>query len=235
MRFFGSAMRMPHVQGGFRRHMIVRAEQCVPVAPHVPVGQAAMTEPLAVALHALKQGGAVRGKSVLVTGAGPIGLLVLLALRHAGAGSVAVTDIVDAPLAMAARLGAGEVVNVARDRLAPPPDGEKGRFDLVFECSGNPAALASGIALARPRATIVQVGVGGAFDVPMNAVVAKELKLIGSFRFHAEFEQAAALISSGGIDVAPLITGTAALSDALAAFQLAADRSRSIKVQLTLA
>jgi L-idonate 5-dehydrogenase len=79
----------------------------------------------------------------------------------------------------------------------------------------------------------VQVGVGGTFDVPMNAVVAQELRLVGSFRFHPEFVQAAALISSGAIDVSPLITATSPLAEALAAFQLASDRSRSIKVQLS--
>jgi L-idonate 5-dehydrogenase len=236
MRFWGSAMRMPHVQGGFRRRVIVAARQCVPVGDLVSIGEAAMSEPLAVALHALAQAGEVAGRRVLVTGFGPIGGVVLLALRQAGAGEVTVTDIVDEPLALARQLGAAAALNVAaeRDALAAE-ERDKGRFDLAFECSGNPRALAQSIACTRPRGTIVQVGVGGAFDVPMNSVVAKELRLVGTFRFHPEFAQAAGLIARREIDVRPLITATRPLAEAEAAFALAADRRAAMKVQLAFA
>jgi L-idonate 5-dehydrogenase len=210
MRFWGSAMRLPHVQGGFRRRLVAAARQCVPVGDTTSIGEAAMSEPLAVALHAVVQAGEVRGRRVLITGFGPIGGVVLLALRHAGAGEVTVTDIVDEPLAMARLLGAGAAVNVGADPAAlAAEERDKGRFDLAFECSGNPRALAQAIACVRPRGTIVQVGVGGAFDVPMNAVVAKELRLVGTFRFHPEFERAASLIGRREIDVRSLITAPA--------------------------
>jgi L-idonate 5-dehydrogenase len=234
MRFFGSAMRMPHVQGGFRRRLVAAARQCVKVGPGVSVGEAAMCEPLSVALHAVAQAGDVRGKRVLVTGFGPIGAVVLLALRHAGAGEVTVTEVVEEPLAFARRLGATQAVNVAAAPEALAAEqADKGRFDIALECSGNPRALATAIACARPRGTIVQVGVGGSFDVPMNVVVAKELRLVGSFRFHPEFEVAARLIGSRAIDVRPLITATRPLAEAEAAFNLAADRRQSMKVQLS--
>jgi len=240
MRFFGSAMRMPHVQGGFRRRIVVGARQCVPVGDTVSIGEAAMSEPLAVALHAVAQAGDITGditgRRVLVTGFGPIGAVVLLAARHSGAGEVVATDIVDEPLALALRLGAAGAVNVARDAAALAAEElEKGRFDIAFECSGNPRALAQAIACVRPRGTIVQVGVGGAFDVPMNVVVAKELRLAGTFRFHHEFEQAARLIATRAIDVRPLISATRPLAEATAAFALAADRRASMKVQLDFA
>lgn len=234
MRFWGSAMRMPHVQGGFRRKLVAAARQCVKVGDTVSIGEAAMSEPLSVALHAVAQAGEVRGKRVLVTGFGPIGGVVLLALRHAGAGEVTVTDLVDEPLALARRIGAAAALNVAADRDAlAAEERDKGRFDIAFECSGNPRALAQAIACVRPRGTIVQVGVGGAFDVPMNTVVAKELRLVGTFRFHPEFEQAARLIATREIDVRPLITATRPLEEAEAAFALAADRRAAMKVQLS--
>lgn len=234
MRFWGSAMRMPHVQGGFRRRLVAAARQCVTVGDTVSIGEAAMSEPLAVALHAVEQAGDVRGRRVLVTGFGPIGGVVLLALRHAGAGQVTVTDIVDEPLAIARALGAAAAVNVAADPAAlAAEERDKGRFDMAFECSGNPRALAQAIACVRPRGTIVQVGVGGAFDVPMNLVVAKELRLVGTFRFHPEFEVAAGLIARRAIDVRPLITATRPLAEAEAAFALAADRRAAMKVQLS--
>ncbi len=233
MRFWGSAMRMPHVQGGFRRRLVASARQCVPVGEEVSIGEAAMSEPLAVALHAVAQAGEVRGRRALVTGFGPIGGVVLLALRHAGAAEVTVTEVVDEPLAFARRLGAAAAVNVATDAEAlAPEETDKGRFDLAVECSGNPRALAQAIACVRPRGTVVQLGIGGAFDVPMNLVVAKELRLAGSFRFHPEFERAARLIATREIDVRPLITATRPLAEAVTAFDLAADRRASMKVQL---
>jgi L-idonate 5-dehydrogenase len=236
MRFWGSAMRMPHVQGGFRRRLVAAARQCVKVGDTVSIGEAAMSEPLAVALHAVAQAGDIAGKRVLITGFGPIGGVVLLAARHAGAGDITVTDIVDEPLAFARRLGAAAAVNVVADSDAlAAEERDKGRFDLAFECSGNPRALAQAIACVRPRGTIVQVGVGGAFDVPMNAVVAKELRVVGTFRFHPEFAHAAALIASREIDVRPLITATRPLAEAEAAFALAADRRAAMKVQLSFA
>lgn len=233
MRFWGSAMRMPHVQGGFRRRLVADARQCVPVGQATPMGEAAMSEPLAVALHAVAQAGDIRGARVLVTGFGPIGGVVLLALRHAGAAEVVVTDVVDAPLAIARGVGAAAAHNVAAnpDALAQEEQG-KGRFDAAIECSGNARALAQAIACVRPRGTIVQLGVGGAFDVAMNTVVAKELRLAGSFRFHPEFAEAARLIASRAIDVRPLITATRPMAEAPAAFDLAADRARAMKVQL---
>jgi L-idonate 5-dehydrogenase len=233
MRFWGSAMRMPHIQGGFRRRLVAHARQCVKVGDLVSIGEAAMSEPLAVALHAVAQAGDIRGKRVLITGFGPIGGVVLLAARHAGAGEVTVTDLVEEPLALARRIGASAALNVAADKDAlAAEEKDKGRFDLAFECSGNPRALAQAIACVRPRGTIVQVGVGGAFDVPMNVVVAKELRLAGSFRFHPEFEVAAGLIARREIDVRPLITATRKLAEAAAAFALAADRRAAMKVQL---
>ncbi|WP_137176503.1 L-idonate 5-dehydrogenase [Roseomonas sp. AR75] len=234
MRFYGSAMRMPHIQGGFRRRLVCAARQCVKVGDIVSIGEAAMSEPLAVALHAVAQAGDITGKRMLITGFGPIGGVVLLAAKHAGAGEATVTEVVDEPLAFARRLGAAAAVNVAanRDALAAE-ERDKGRFDLAFECSGNPRALAQAIACVRPRGTIVQVGVGGSFDVPMNVVVAKELRLVGSFRFHPEFEIAAGLIARREIDVRPLITATRPLAEAEAAFALAADRRAAMKVQLS--
>ena len=236
MRFWGSAMRMPHVQGGFRGRLVAGARQCVPVGDTVSLNEAAMSEPLAVALHAVAQAGEVHGRRVLVTGFGPIGGVVLLALRHAGAGEVLVTDIAEEPLAFARRLGAAAALNVAADPAAlAGEEADKGRFDLAFECSGNPRARAQAIGCVRPRGTIVQVGIGGAFDVPMNTVVAKELRLAGTFRFGPEFAVAAGLIGRREIDVRPLITATRPLAEAEAAFALAADRRAAMKVQLDFA
>jgi threonine dehydrogenase-like Zn-dependent dehydrogenase len=106
MRFYGSAMRMPHVQGGFREFLVCPATQAVPVPADLPLEQAVFAEPLSVCLHAARQAGALHGRRVLITGSGPIGALCVLVARHAGAREIVVTDLADAPLAAAKRVGA---------------------------------------------------------------------------------------------------------------------------------
>jgi L-idonate 5-dehydrogenase len=141
--------------------------------------------------------------------------------------------VADAPLAAAAKVGADTVVNVsAKDALARY-GADKGYFDVMFEASGNAQALAGGLAVVRPQGVVVQIGIAGAeMTLPMNLVVAKEIELRGTFRFHAEFALAVALIGSGLVDVMPLLTETIPLAQAHEAFALAADRKRAMKVQL---
>ncbi len=235
MRFLGSAMRFPHVQGGFREILVCTEAQAAPVPEGLPLEHAAFAEPLSVCLHAAAQAGPLLGKRVLVTGAGPIGALAIMVARHAGAREVVTTDLADAPLAVARTIGADLAVNMRTD-----PGGldrfhaDKGWFDVVFEASGSGAALAAAFPAARPGAVIVQIGLGGDVAVPMNTLVAKEFQLRGAFRFDAEFEWAVGFIASGAIDVAPLLTEVVPMRDAVRAFELAGDRSRAMKVQLAL-
>jgi len=236
MRFYGSAMRFPHEQGAFRDRIIAGAGQCEKVGPATSLAAAACSEPLAVCLHARNRAGDLAGKRVLVTGAGPIGALCTAAARHAGAAEIVVTDIQDATLAVAARMGATRTVNVASEPAAMEPyAADKGHFDTVFECSAAPAALKTAIVATRPQGTIVQVGVTGDLPVPINLVVGKEIALRGTHRFHAEFAEAVRLIDSGAIAVAPILTVSYPLEDAVTAFAAAGDRTRSVKVQLTFA
>jgi L-idonate 5-dehydrogenase len=233
MRFYGSAMRFPHVQGGFRESLVCEESQAVP-APMQPE-TAAFAEPLSVCLHAARQAGNLAGARVLITGCGPIGALLILVVRHFGAAEIVATDLLHAPLAMATRLGADLALDTRAnaDALAPYAF-DKGHFDVAFEASGSGAALAGALFVVRPGGTIVQVGNGAAeTPVSLNTVVAKEITLRGTFRFHLEFEQAVALLASGRIDVAPLLTEIIPLAEANRAFALASDRSKAMKVQLS--
>jgi L-idonate 5-dehydrogenase len=234
MRFYGSAMRFPHVHGGFRQRLVAQERQCVAVPADVPLERAAFAEPLAVCLHAVSRAGPLVGKRVLITGAGPIGMLTLLAARHAGAGQVVITDVAEAPLALARRLGADRAVNVATDKDGMAAyEADKGVFDVMFEASGNPAALRQGIAAVRPRGIVVLIGIGGEASLMLNVLVAKEVDLRGTFRFDAEFAWAVAAIASGRIDPSPLLTEIVPLARAREAFDLASDRTRAMKVQLS--
>lgn len=234
MRFYGSAMRFPHVQGAFRELLTCDAAQAVPVADGVTLGEAACAEPLAVCLHAVRRAGDLIGKRVLITGAGPIGALTALAARRAGAGEIVMTDVVDATLAIARRLAADVTLNIADNPSALAPfEADKGAFDVLFEASGNARALAGALAALKPRGVIVQLGLGGDVTLPMNLFVAKEFDLRGTFRFHEEFAQAVEFIGKRLIDVRPLITATVPLADALRGFEMASDRTQSMKVQIS--
>ena len=233
MRFYGSAMPFPHIQGGFRDVLVCDEAQAVAVPATMSAAQAAFAEPFAVCLHAVNRAGVLFGKRVLVTGAGPIGALTVIAARRAGALEIVATDVAEAPLAAAKRVGADATINVSEKDALARYEADKGHFDVMFEASGNARALAGGFAVVRPGGVVVQIGIaGGEMSLPMNVVVAKEIELRGTFRFHAEFALAVALIGSGVADVMPLLTATLPLTDAATAFALAADRSKAMKVQL---
>ncbi len=232
MRFYGSAMRNPHVDGGFREILVCDESQAIPA--EMPSERAAFAEPLSVCLHAAHQAGDLLGTRVLVTGAGPIGALLVMVARHAGAAEIVATDLAEPPLVVSRRIGADTALNMKEnpDALVPYAAG-KGRFDVVFEASGSGAALAGALAVVRPRGTIVQIGTPvGDTSMTLSTLLSKEITLRGSFRFHAEFVQAVSVLASGRFDVSPLLTEVVPLGEAVRAFELATDRSRAMKVQL---
>ena len=222
MRFYGSAMPFPHIQGAFRNGLVADVGQCVK-ADGISLALAAMAEPFAVALHAVERSGGVAGKRVLVTGCGPIGVLCILAALNDGAAEIVATDLAVPAREMALRVGAS---------LAVEPADIGDGFDVMFECSGAAAALAGGLAALAPRGVLVQLGLGGEMTVPINLVTAKEITVVGSFRFHDEFAKAVALMQSGAVDPSPLLTHTFPMGDAVTAFKIAGDRTQAMKVQL---
>ncbi|MDE2395000.1 MAG: L-idonate 5-dehydrogenase [Burkholderiales bacterium] len=236
MRFYGSAMRMPHIQGAFRDTLLCNASQCVAVADGIPLSLAALAEPFSVGLHAVSRAGSLLGKRVLVSGCGPIGALAAAAAKVHGAAEVVAVDVVDEPLAVARALGASATINVATDPgWVQRHAADKGTFDVMIECSGNERALRDGLETMRPRGVVVQLGLGGDVSLPQNLVVAKELSICGSFRFHAEFALAVKLINEGRVDLAPVVTCSFPMREAQAAFELAGDRRRAMKVLIDFA
>ena len=233
MRYYGSAMRMPHVQGAFRQQIVVEQHQAHRLADGLTDVEGSMAEPLAVALHAVGRAGSLLGQRVLVTGCGPIGALVILAARRAGAAHIVATDVGAYTLGKALQVGADAAVDVAKD-----PQGlgrftaDKGQFDVLFEASGNERALRGALDAVRPRGIIMQLGLGGDVTLPMNTIVTKEFDLRGAFRFHEEFAVAVELLNKGLVNVKPLISATVPYRDSARAFALASDRSQAMKVVL---
>ncbi|MES0150266.1 L-idonate 5-dehydrogenase [Mesorhizobium sp. M0012] len=233
MRFYGSAMPMPHIQGAFRQRLIAEAWQCHRIADHISINEAAFAEPFAVTLHAMNRAGSLLGKRVLVTGCGPIGALCILAARAHGAREIVTTDVMEGVLAKALEIGADRTINVATnsEELAAY-NVDKGSFDVMFEASGNERAVRAGLDVLKPRGVLVQLGLGGDLSIPQNLVVAKEIEMRGTFRFHEEFGIAVDLINRRRVDLKPLLTGIYPLDEAVAAFDIAGDRNKSMKVQI---
>jgi L-idonate 5-dehydrogenase len=236
MRFYGSAMPFPHIQGAFSEQLVIEGYQAHPIADHLSLSEAALAEPLSVGLHAIQRAGSVLGKQVLVTGCGPIGSLLIGALRRAGAARIVAADIADLPLKCAKEMGADETINLkTQSEALDKYKVDKGQFDVVFEASGSEAALRTGLDTIVPRGVLITVGMGGDISLPMTQVVAKEVDLRGTFRFHAEFATAVRFLNEGLVDGKPVITGILPMDRALEAFELAADKSQSLKVQIAFA
>ncbi len=233
MRFYGSAMRMPHIQGAFQQQLVAEAWQCHVIADGVSIEEAAFAEPLAVTLHAIVRAGSLAGKRVLVTGCGPIGALAIAAAHLHGAQDIVATDVSNFTLTMAKRMGARHTVNVAENSDAMSSFKiNKGTFHVVIEASGNESALRLGIECLMPRGILLQLGLGGDISIPQNMIVSKEIEIRGSFRFHEEFALAVDLINRRRLDLKPLLTEVLPLQDAVKAFDLALDRSKAMKVQI---
>ncbi|QZN85378.1 L-idonate 5-dehydrogenase [Cellulomonas sp. C5510] len=227
VRYFGSAAFDPHTDGGFSELKAVRAEQVRVLPAGVSTQHAALAEPLAVAMHAVGRV-PVRGRSAVVNGCGPIGALVVAALKHAGAERVTACDLSPDALAIARAMGADDTVQVGQDTM--PEDAE-----LVFEASGAPAALAGVLRAAAKGGTVVQVGnlPGTPVEVTLGDLVSREITWIGSYRFSDEIYDAVAALGAG-LDVSPLVTHVFDLEDAERAMAAAAAPGSS-KVLLRLA
>jgi L-idonate 5-dehydrogenase len=230
VRYFGSAAFTPHTDGGFSEYRTVPADQIRPLPDGVGTEQGALAEPLAVALHAVGRVPDLRGRTVLVNGAGPIGSLVVAAARHRGAGTVLAADLSADALRIARAMGADETRDLGRGEALPED------VDLVFEASGAPAALGPVLRATARGGTLVQVGnlPGTPAPAALGDLVTREITWIGSYRFVEEIDDAL-LALRAGLDLTPLITHRFPLARAEEALSVAADpASGSGKVMLRL-
>ena len=230
MFFLGSASVFPHAQGLFRERFVLGENQLTPVHEDISLGELACAEPLSIGLHAVHRAGVLTGKTVLITGGGTIGSMCVIATRLAGAAQVVVCDIADRPLAIAQQVGADRTIRSDQVDAATLAD----IADIAIEAAGSPAALATCLSATRRGGRIVQVGTLPAEGVhfPANSIMARELDYVGAFRAAHAFDWAVQYLRSRRVDVRPLLSAQLPLSRAAEAFALAADRSRSTKVQL---
>lgn len=199
----------------------------------------AMVEPAAVAVHAISRFGDVKGKKVLVLGAGPIGNLVAQTAKGLGASAVLITDVSDFRLGKAKECGIEARVNVASADLAAAVRQHLGedKADVIFECVGVGQTIAQAVATARKGTDIIVVGVfGSPAPVDLGTVQDRELRLIGTLMYkEPDWKVAIGLIKDGKINLAPLITDRFAFADYVKAYQyIDANRERAMKVMIEL-
>jgi 2-desacetyl-2-hydroxyethyl bacteriochlorophyllide A dehydrogenase len=217
-------------------------EETIFLLPHeVDDAAGALVEPLAVALHAVTTAEADPHGVVLVLGAGTIGLGVIRFLRLAGATRVVVAEPArrrrDAALGLGAEIGvdptAEDVTDTMRRLTGPGPYGLGARVDVVFECSGAPAALATALKCARPGGTIVLAGIyGGAIPARLDIVVTKELRIRGTAAYADEFPNVISHLSAGELQAEQLVSHTFSLDQVESAFRVQMDPEQSLKVQV---
>ncbi|SNR69134.1 NAD(P)-dependent alcohol dehydrogenase [Blastococcus mobilis] len=223
MRFFAT----PPVDGAFAEYVVVHAAFAHPVPDTVSDDAAALLEPLSVGIWACRKGRVGPGSRVLITGAGPIGLVSLQAALAFGATEVVVSDVNPARLALARELGATETVDVRTADLADLPRPP----EVLLECSGHPAATGDAIRALGPAARAVLVGMGGdELRLPLSVVQERELEVTGTFRYAGTWPTAIALVAAGRIDLDRLVTGTYRLDQAADALVAGRRDPQSVKV-----
>lgn len=201
--------------GAFAEFVCVPEHIVYPLPNGLPFEQAAFTEPLSIALHAVGRLAIGSGNSAVVVGSGMIGLLVIQLLRLAGCDDVIAVDTDDSRLALATELGATFTINATRDPIAAVLARTGGRgADVALEVVGNAAALGTAIGSVRRGGQVRLVGnLAAEVPLPLQVVVSRELTLSGSSACAGEYPQAIELLASGKIRVEPLISARAPLAD----------------------
>ena len=228
----------PPVHGVLRASVVHPEAFTFRLPDNVSFAEGAMVEPLAVGVHATTKAKASAGHVAIVVGAGPIGLVTVLAAIAAGAARVFVSDVDDAKLTIAETLGPVTTINVGRENLAETVKAATADWgaDVIYECSGNERAIADIFEPLCPGGVVVFVGIPlkpASYDVA--AAMVKEARVEHVFRYAHVFDRCIAMLGSGSIDVKPLITRTFPFERSVEAFELAASAPKGeVKMQIVM-
>jgi 2-desacetyl-2-hydroxyethyl bacteriochlorophyllide A dehydrogenase len=220
--------------GSFAEYVAAPARACYRLPDGLTDAQAAFVEPVSCVVHALKRIRVWPADEVLIFGAGPMGLLLVQALRHVGASLVAVVEKQPDRLALAGQLGAGAAVVPGPDQAAALRELAPYGFALVVDATGVPAVIEQAFQYLKPRGQYLQFGV-----VPKDARISfspydlfqHDWTVVGSFALCYTFQAAVAWLASGVVRVEPLISHTLPLAEFPAALQASA-AGRTMKVHL---
>lgn len=228
----------PPIHGILRPTVVHPADFSYKLPDNVSFAEAAMVEPLAVGVHAATKAQVRPGDIALVIGAGPIGLVTALSAVAAGCARVFVSDIDDAKLELAAKLGPISPVNVARQELAREILAATGGWgvEIVFECSGHPAGAEGVFDPLAPGGRVVFIGSQvHPIHYDVGKAMVREARVEHVFRYAHVFPRCVSMLSSGAIDVKPLITRTFDFDESVRAFEIAASAAKGeVKMQIAL-
>ncbi|CAG5128384.1 unnamed protein product [Candidula unifasciata] len=226
----------PPDDGTLARYFVHDADFCFKLPDHVTFEEGALLEPLSVAVHATNRAGVGLGQTVLICGAGPIGLVHILTCKARGASVVCVTDIDPARLKVAKQIGADHVVTVTgKDSLATAQAVEEAmgdKVDISMECSGAEASIQAAIYATKSGGTVVLVGLGHeTARLPIVNASVREVDIKGTIRYANCYPTALAMVASGKVNVKPLVTHRFTLEESYKAFDVA-KKGEGIKVMI---
>ncbi|MDQ2755160.1 MAG: NAD(P)-dependent alcohol dehydrogenase [Actinomycetota bacterium] len=226
MRFFAT----PPIDGSLSEYVVVHEAFAHSVPDSMSDDEAALLEPLSVGIWANRKAGTTAGSRVLVTGAGPVGLVAVQCALAFGATEVVVADVNQHRLDLAVALGATGAVRV--DLTSLQDSGVQPT--VMLECSGHPGSTAAGIRQVAPSGRVVLVGMGGdELKLPLSHVQNHEIEVTGTFRYANTWPTAIALVGTGRVELDRLVTGHFGLDDTVAALTVGRDDPTSVKAVIT--
>jgi L-iditol 2-dehydrogenase len=213
----------PPVDGAFANYVTIHEDFAFALPDALSDEAGALMEPLSVGIWACRKGSVSAGDRVLVTGAGPIGLLAMQVALAFGATQVEISDVSEPRLELARRTGATRALRAGVE--------EPGVADVLIECSGNNAALQAGIGALRPAgvAVVVGMGPGETAEIPLSLIQNREIWLTGTFRYANTYPTAIALAASGRVDLEAIVTGHYPLDETEAALRAGLEDPANVK------
>jgi len=200
----------PPYDGSLSNFIVHPSDFCYKLPENVSYEEGALMEPLSVGLHAVERAKVSTGSKVLILGAGPIGLVTLLACKAAGATTIILTDVQENRLKVATSLGATHCFNATDPQLLSKVHSVTNGLgaNVTIDCSGAEPAIRSGLKATQPGGKFLSIGRGHKEDIsiPLFEVMDKEIDLVGVFRYANQYQKALDLLSSKRIDVTPLVT-----------------------------
>ncbi len=221
--------------GGFAEYTAIPGRACYLLPEDMTDTQASFIEPLACVVHALKRVRIWPGEQVLIFGAGPMGLLLLQALRHSGAAQVVIVDKQPDRLALARQFGAAAAITAGPDQAEALRDWAPFGFSTVIDATGVPQVIQQAFGYLKPRGEYLQFGVApkqATIQVSPYDIFHNDWHIIGSFALCYTFLPAIAWLTNGVVDITPLVSHTVSLTGFENAFhEFAAGRTLKVHVR----
>lgn len=228
----------PPVHGVLTPETVHPAAFTYKLPDNVTFAEGAMVEPFAVGMQAATRARITPGDTAVVTGCGTIGIMVALAALAGGCSRVLISDLSDTKLNLAETYDGITGINLRQTDIVSAIDEASNGWgaDIVFECSGAPAAIRDLFKIVRPGGTVVLVGLPSEpVPVDIAAACARECRIETVFRYANVFDRALALIAAGKVDLKPLISDSYTFEQSIEAFERAAEgRPDDVKLQILM-